>query len=199
MGIDFTGKKIGFALTGSHCTLDKVMPVMEELVDEGAEITPILSEAVLTHETRFGTPEKWRSQVIDITGNEPITTIPEAEPIGPQNLFDILVVAPCTGNTTAKLANAITDTAVVMAIKAQLRNERPVVLAIATNDGLGNNAKNIGYLINTPNLYFVPFGQDAPEGKPNSLVSRMDLVVDTVEYALNGKQLQPVVIEHKGV
>ncbi|TDX46625.1 dipicolinate synthase subunit B [Orenia marismortui] len=197
--MEFTGKSIGFALTGSHCTLAKAMPAMQELVDIGFDVTPILSEAVLTHETRFGNPEKWRSQVIEITGNEPMTTIPEVEPIGPRNLFDLLVVAPCTGNSAAKLANAITDSAVVMAMKAQLRNERPVILAIATNDGLGNNAKNLGYLINTPNIYFVPFGQDNPEGKPNSLVSRMDLIVDTVKYALEGKQIQPVVIEYKGI
>ncbi len=193
------GKNIGFALTGSHCTLAKVMPAVQGLVDRGANVYPILSEAVLTHETRFGNPDKWKKQMLDITGNDLITTIPEAEPIGPQQLFDIIVVAPCTGNTAAKLASAITDTTVVMGIKAQLRNQRPVILAIATNDGLGNNGKNIGFLINTPNIYFVPFGQDNPEGKPNSLVARMDLIIDTVEYALDGRQLQPVVIEHKGI
>ncbi|WP_027339219.1 dipicolinate synthase subunit B [Halonatronum saccharophilum] len=197
--MSFEGKSIGFALTGSHCTLAKVMPIMQEFVDKGANVTPILSEAVQTHQTRFGNPEKWRSQVIEITGNEPITTIPEAEPIGPKALFDIMVVAPCTGNTTAKVANAITDTAVTMAIKAQLRNEKPVVLAIATNDALGNNAKNIGEVINTPNIYLVPLGQDDAVNKPKSWVSRMDLVIDTTDYALKGKQLQPVIIEYMGI
>ncbi|GAB6098832.1 dipicolinate synthase subunit B [Halanaerocella petrolearia] len=197
--MDFADKTVGFALTGSHCTLAKVMPAMKDLVKQGANVYPILSGAVQEDDTRFGTAQEWQEKVVDITGNEPITTIPEAEPIGPQELLDILIVAPCTGNTTAKIANGITDTTVTMAVKAQLRNSRPVVLSIATNDALGNNAKNLGLVLNTPYIYFVPFGQDNPNGKPNSLVARMDLIVDTAKYALEGKQIQPVVIEYKGI
>nr|WP_245684757.1 dipicolinate synthase subunit B [Orenia metallireducens] len=199
MSINFTGKKIGFALTGSHCTLAKVLPAIEDLIERGAKVFPILSESVLRDETRFGTPQKWREKVIDITGNQPITTIPEAEPIGPQGLLDIVVVAPCTGNTLAKIVNGITDTVVTMAVKAHLRNQRPVVLAIATNDGLGNNAQNIGLLMNTSNIYLVPLGQDNPVVKPNSLVARMDLIVDAIEYAVESKQIQPVFIEYRGI
>ncbi|WP_176714130.1 dipicolinate synthase subunit B [Orenia metallireducens] len=197
--MNFTGKKIGFALTGSHCTLAKVLPAIEDLIERGAKVFPILSESVLRDETRFGTPQKWREKVIDITGNQPITTIPEAEPIGPQGLLDIVVVAPCTGNTLAKIVNGITDTVVTMAVKAHLRNQRPVVLAIATNDGLGNNAQNIGLLMNTSNIYLVPLGQDNPVVKPNSLVARMDLIVDAIEYAVESKQIQPVFIEYRGI
>ncbi|AGB40694.1 dipicolinic acid synthetase, B subunit [Halobacteroides halobius DSM 5150] len=197
--MDLAGKKVGFALTGSHCTLAKVIPTMEKLVGAGADVYPIISKSVQENDTRFGTAKEWRKEVVEITGNQPITTIPEAEPIGPQKLFDILVVAPCTGNTLAKIANGITDTPVTMAVKAQLRNSRPVVLAVATNDALGNNGKNIGMILNTPHIYFVPLGQDNPIGKPNSLVARMDLIVDTARYALEGKQLQPVIIEYKGV
>jgi len=199
LSIDFTGKKIGFALTGSHCTLAKVLPAIEDLVERKAEVFPILSESVLRDKTRFGTPQKWKEQVIKTTGNQPITTIPEAEPIGPQGLLDVVVVAPCTGNTLAKIANGITDTVVTMAVKAHLRNQRPVVLAIATNDGLGNNAQNIGLLMNTSNIYLAPLGQDKPVAKPNSLVARMDLIVDCIEYAVAGKQIQPVFIEYRGI
>ena len=197
--MDLAGLEIGFALTGSFCTLSKVMPALEQLVEQGANVQPILSQNVQQYDTRFGTADKWQERVVGITGNQPLITIPEVEPIGPQELFDVLVVAPCTGNTTAKLANAITDTVVTMAVKAHLRNKRPVVLAIATNDGLGNNGRNISQLINTPNIYLVPFGQDSPYRKENSLVARMDLIVDTVEYSLSGRQLQPVIIEHNGI
>ncbi|GAB6137593.1 dipicolinate synthase subunit B [Halanaerobaculum tunisiense] len=197
--MEVADKTIGFALTGSHCTLAKVIPALEKLVEQGATVYPILSEAVQQHDTRFGTSEEWREQIVEITGHEPITTILEAEPIGPQGLLDLLVVAPCTGNTTAKIANGITDTTVTMAVKAQLRNSRPVVLAIATNDALGNNAQNLGLVLSTPHIYFVPFGQDNPTDKPNSLVARMELIVDTTKYALDGKQLEPVLIEYKGI
>ncbi|MCK8816462.1 dipicolinate synthase subunit B [Natroniella sulfidigena] len=197
--MDVAGKKIGFALTGSHCTLEQVLPEMKRLVDLGAEVQPILSEAVQTYKTRFGTPQKWREEVTKITGNKPWTSISEVEPIGPRELLDILIVAPCTGNTIAKIVNGITDTTVVMAVKAHLRNSRATVLAVATNDALGNNAANIGKALNIPNLYLVPLGQDNPTEKPNSLVARMDLVVETTQYALEGKQLQPVIIEYKGI
>ncbi|AEF94332.1 dipicolinic acid synthetase, B subunit [Desulfotomaculum nigrificans CO-1-SRB] len=189
------GISVGFALTGSHCTLDEVLPRIQELVDEGATVYPIVSYSVDTTDTRFGTAAKWREALKQITGKEPINSISAAEPVGPKKLVDVIVIAPCTGNTMAKLANGITDTPVLMAAKAHLRNQRPVVLAISTNDGLGMNAKNLGLLINTKNIYMVPFGQDSPTGKPNSLKSRMDLIIDTIEHCLQGKQIQPVLIQ----
>jgi len=189
------GVKIGFALTGSHCTLDEVMPRIQQLTDEGAEVYPIISYSVDQMDTYFGTAQKWRDLLKNITGKDPINTIPGAEPVGPKKLVDVIVVAPCTGNTMAKLANGITDTPVLMAAKAHLRNMRPLVLAISTNDGLGMNAKNLGLLLNTKNIYMVPFGQDSPTGKPNSLKSRMDLIIDTIEHALQGKQLQPILVQ----
>lgn len=160
----------------------------------GAEVLPIVSSEVATTDTRFGPASFWRSQLKAITGREPISTIEEAEPIGPQGLIDVLVIAPCTGNTLAKLANGITDSSVLMAAKANLRNQRPVVLAISTNDGLGMNAKNIGSLLNTRNIYFVPFGQDQPLLKPNSLSAKFDLILETILAALQGRQLQPLVV-----
>ncbi len=192
------GKKVGFGLTGSHCTLDRVLPQLERLMAEGAEVTPVVSGSVATTETRFGTPAKWLGRVEELTGKRPIRSIAEAEPIGPQKLLDIMVVAPCTGNTLAKLAGGITDTPVLMACKAHLRNQRPVVLSIATNDGLGMNAKNLGLLLNTRNVYFVPFGQDNPAAKPNSLDSDLDLLVPTLEAALAGRQLQPILVVRAG-
>ncbi|MGM0502448.1 MAG: dipicolinate synthase subunit B [Bacillota bacterium] len=197
--MDLAGLEIGFALTGSFCTLSKVIPTIEQLVKKGANVQPILSQHLQQYDTRFGTAEKWQEKVEEITGNQSLVTIPDVEPIGPQGMLDLLIVAPCTGNTAAKLANAITDTVVTMAVKAHLRNKKPVVLAIATNDALGNNGRNISHLINTSDIYLVPFGQDNPTSKENSLVARMDLIVDTAEYALSGKQLQPVIIEHKGI
>ncbi len=189
------GKRVGFALTGSHCTLEKVFPHLQRLVAEGADVLPIVSEAVATTETRFGTPESWLNRLYQITGKRPLRRIAEVEPVGPQKLVDVLVVAPCTGNTMAKLANGITDTPVLMACKAHLRNQRPVVLAISTNDGLGMNAKNLGLLLNTRNIYFVPFGQDNPDAKPNSLDSDLGLLVPAIEAALSGRQLQPILIQ----
>lgn len=188
------GVKVGFALTGSFCTLKEAVEQIKKLIDEGAEVFPIVTREVATTDTRFGTAAYWKGLLKELTGHEVIETIIEAEPIGPKKLLDILVVAPCTGNTLAKLANAITDGPVLMAIKAQLRNQRPVVLAIATNDALGMNARNLGVLLNAKNIYMVPFGQDNPAGKPNSLVARMDLLTETVIHALQGKQLQPVLI-----
>ncbi|MEW6770583.1 MAG: dipicolinate synthase subunit B [Bacillota bacterium] len=188
------GVKVGFALTGSFCTLKEVVEQVKKLIDEGAEVFPIVTREVATTDTRFGTAAYWKGLLKELTGHEVIETIIDAEPIGPKKLLDILVVAPCTGNTLAKLANAITDGPVLMAIKAQLRNQRPVVLAIATNDALGMNARNLGVLLNAKNIYMVPFGQDNPAGKPNSLVARMDLLTETIVHALQGKQLQPVLI-----
>ncbi|WP_027718231.1 dipicolinate synthase subunit B [Desulfovirgula thermocuniculi] len=188
------GVRVGFALTGSHCTLDEVMVEVERLVKEGAEVYPIISSSVDSTDTKYGPASKWKTLLEGITGRLPINTIVGAEPIGPGKLFDVVVVAPCTGNTLAKLANGITDGPVLMAVKAHLRNLRPVVLAISTNDGLGMNAKNLGLLLNTKNIYLVPFGQDNPQEKPNSLKAKMDLILDTVLCALQGKQIQPVLI-----
>jgi dipicolinate synthase subunit B len=193
--MDWHGKTVGYALTGSHCTLEEIMPQIRRFVDAGAKVVPIVSNTVMTTDTRFGKAEVWQQQLKDITGNEIISTIVEAEPLGPSKLLDVLVIAPCTGNTTSKLANAMTESPVLMAAKAQMRNQRPLVLAISTNDGLGLNAMNIAKLLITKNIYFVPFGQDAPLAKPNSLVARMDLIMETCEAALQGKQLQPLVIE----
>lgn len=193
------GKSIGFALCGSHCTLSRVFVEIEKLVAEGAEVIPILSYAVATTDTKFGQSSEWKEKLFQITGKVPLETIVDVEPIGPQKLLDILVVAPCTGNTMAKIANGIIDTPVTMATKAQLRNGRPVVLAISTNDGLGLNAKNLGILLNAKNIFWVPFGQDNPEHKPNSLDARLDLLLPTVEAALQGRQLQPILVTyHKG-
>ncbi|GIP36868.1 dipicolinate synthase subunit B [Paenibacillus sp. J31TS4] len=189
------GKTVGFALTGSHCTFAEVMPQIERFVKEGARVIPIASHTLMTTDTRFGTSEQWQKQLKDITGNDIISTIVDAEPLGPSKLLDVLVIAPCTGNTTSKLANAITESPVLMAAKAQMRNQRPLVIAISTNDGLGLNAANIAKLLITKNIYFVPFGQDAPSSKANSLVARMDLIPETCEEALSGRQLQPMLIE----
>ena len=193
--MNWQGKTVRFALTGSHCTFAEVMPHIRRFVEEGARVIPIISYSIATTDTRFGTAEQWQRQLKEITGNDIIATIVDAEPLGPSRLLDILVIAPCTGNTTSKLANAMTDGPVLMAAKAQMRNQRPLVLAISTNDGLGLNAANIAKLLIMKNVYFVPFGQDAPEQKPNSLVARMDLILETCEAALAGKQLQPMLIE----
>lgn len=186
---------VGFALTGSHCTFAEIMPQIQRFVQVGAKVIPIASYTLMTTDTRFGTSEDWQHQLKEITGNEIISTLVDAEPLGPSKLLDVLVIAPCTGNTTSKLANAMTESAVLMAAKAQMRNQRPLVLAISTNDGLGLNAANIAKLLVAKNIYFVPYGQDAPMVKPNSLVARMDLILETCESALQGKQFQPMVIE----
>jgi len=186
--------KIGFALTGSFCTLDSVLKEISKMVEEGAIVFPIISDAVNTMDTRFGTAKDLKLKLETITGNKIISTIVDAEPIGPKSLLDIIVVAPCTGNTLSKLANGITDNAVTMAVKANLRNQKPVVIAISTNDGLGANAKNLGILFNAKNIYFVPFGQDDPHKKCNSLVAKMDAIIPTVIEALKGKQIQPVLV-----
>jgi dipicolinate synthase subunit B len=189
------GLTVGFALTGSHCTFDEVMPQIRRFVEAEANVVPIVSNTIMTTDTRFGTSEGWQNQLRELTGNEIISSIVQAEPLGPSKLLDVLVIAPCTGNTTSKLANAMTESAVLMAAKAQMRNQRPLVLAISTNDGLGLNAANIAKLLVAKYIYFVPFGQDSPNNKPNSLVARMDLIPETCEAALQGKQLQPLVIE----
>ncbi len=191
------GKKVGFAVTGSHCTLKRVFAQMERLVKEyKVDLHPVFSPAVMSSENRFGNGDKWRNFVADICPNGIITSIEEAEPIGPKNLLDVVVIAPCSGNTLAKLAMGIVDTPVLMAAKAHLRNGGPVVLAVSTNDGLGMNAKNIGILMNTANLYWVPFGQDDPVAKANSLVAKMDMLPETISLALKNQQIQPILIEY---
>lgn len=189
-----SGKHIGFAITGSFCTISEAIIELERIAFLGAEVYPIISNTVATTNTRFGRADELRRRVELITGKDCIDTITEAEPIGPKKMLDLIVVAPCTGNTLSKIANGITDTPVTMAVKAHLRNLRPVVLAIATNDGLGANGKNIGMLMNTKNIYFVPFGQDDPEKKSNSLIARFGLIVPTIEQALEGRQIQPVLV-----
>lgn len=195
--MELKGIRVGFAMTGSHCCLDEVMPQVRNLVNEGAEVTPIISYVVGNTDTKYGNSDKWKQMLMDITGKKPINTIVDGEPIGPGKIIDVLVVAPCTGNTLAKLANGITDTPVLMSAKAQLRNQRPVILAISTNDGLSMNAKNIGLLLNVKNVYMVPFGQDNPTGKPNSLVAKWDLITATIIESLKGKQYQPLLVSHQ--
>ncbi|MCO5388691.1 dipicolinate synthase subunit B [Desulfosporosinus sp.] len=192
----FDGLRIGFAITGSHCTVHEVTQVMKRLVDEGAEVTPIISYSIDSMNTRFGKAEDWKHRFQEITHKELISTIPDAEPIGPNKMFDCVVIAPCTGNTLAKLANGIIDSPVLMAAKSHLRNQRPLVLAISSNDGLGLNARNIGTLLITKNIYLVPFGQDNPEVKANSLVAHMDKIPDTILMACAGKQIQPVLVDY---
>lgn len=193
--MNWQGITVGYALSGSHCTLPEIMPQIQRFVDAGASVVPVVSQSVMTTDTRFGASSHWQSELKRMTGNEIISTIVDAEPLGPSKRFDVMIIAPCTGNTTSKLANAMTDGPVLMAAKAQMRNGRPLVLAISTNDGLGLNAANIAKLLVAKGIYFVPFGQDNPQQKPNSLVARMDLALDACEAALQGKQLQPMLIE----
>lgn len=186
-------KKIGFVLTGSFCTFATIFEVLEQVVATGAEVYPIFSNAAQSIDSRFGTAQDFIKRATDITGNTPILTIAQAEPIGPKGWLDLVVIAPCTGNTIAKLANGITDTPALMAAKGHLRNGKPVVLAISTNDALGMNMKNIGLLLNAKNIYFVPFGQDDPMKKPNSLVAHMNELIPTLEKALQKEQYQPMI------
>jgi dipicolinate synthase subunit B len=192
--MDLKDSKVGFAFTGSFCTFSDVMAELVKLADVGAEITPIISYSVDKYDTRFGSADQWKAKMEAVTGRKVIRTITEAEPVGPKALFDILVVAPCTGNTLAKLANGITDTPVTMACKAHLRNNRPLLLAPSTNDGLGINARNIGLLQSCKNIYFVPYRQDDPQKKRNSIVARFDLIMPAMLAALEGRQLEPVLV-----
>lgn len=184
--------KIGFALTGSFCTIEKAVSQLHSLILSGADIIPVFSDAVNTTDTRFGNHAELCSRVKEITGHEVICDIKGAEPIGPKNLLDALIIAPCTGNTLGKLANGITDSSVTMAAKATLRNKKPVLIAVSTNDGLANSAKNIGTLLNTKNIFFVPFGQDDPINKETSLVAKMEYILPALKEALSGRQIQPV-------
>ncbi len=194
--MDIKGKKIGIALTGSFCTFEKMFTELQKLKDAGADIYPIMSDASQTIDSRFGKHDTYVTKVKEITGREPIISIPGAEPIGPKAYLDALAILPCTGNTAAKLANGITDTPVLMAAKAHMRNNKPLVISISTNDGLGMNLKNIGLLCNSKNIYFVPFGQDNYRTKPNSLVAHVELLIPTLEMALEHRQYQPILKDY---
>ena len=186
------GKKIGLGITGSFCNFSKVPEIIKSIQKAGAEVIPILSSHVQVYDTRFNNATEFQENIKELTQNEPVLTLVEAEPIGPKNMIDLMLIAPCTGNTVAKLTYSIIDDTIRMATKSHLRNNKPVVLGISTNDALGLNAKNIGTLLATKNFYFVPFGQDAPESKPNSLTFDVEKIVPTIELALEGKQIQPI-------
>lgn len=194
MTVDFHDKTIGIAVTGSFCTYQKIFEEIEQLARTGATLYTIFSDNAYQTDSRFGQAKTFLEKAKEITGRDPITTITDAEPIGPKALFDILLIAPCTGNTLSKLANGISDTPVLMAAKAHLRNNHPLVISLATNDALGMNLKNIGILLNTKNIYFVPFGQDNYHKKPNSMIAHTEQIPQTIEQALLGKQIQPVII-----
>jgi len=185
---------VGFALCGSFCTHETVLNALSEVVKRYRTVIPIVSEFSAATDTRFGTAQALLEKLGEITGQKVITDIVTAEPIGPKGLLDVLVIAPCTGNTLGKLAGGITDTAVTMAAKAHLRNGRPVVLGVASNDGLSAGAKNIGELLVRKNYYFVPFRQDDPMKKPTSLVADFSRLPETIEAALEGRQLQPLLL-----
>lgn len=189
--------KIGFAITSSFCTVSKIIEQMISLKDLGYDIISIVSPAVIEKDTRFGKGENFKIMIEEITGNKIVSDIIEAEKFGPKEKLDLLVIAPATGNFIAKLANGITDSTVTMATKASLRNNIPIVIGVSTNDGLGMNGKNIMNLINTKNIYFIPFGQDDFINKPNSLVAHYDLLIPTIEKALDNSQIQPVIKEYK--
>lgn len=184
---------IGFALTGSFCTFSKVLPVLEQLAKE-YDVIPIVSEIIPATDTRFGTAQSHLQRITEICGKEPLTSIKQVEPFGPKKILDALVIAPCTGNTLAKLSHGIADTSVSMATKSHLRNGRPVLVAVSTNDGLAAAAENIGRLLNRKHYYFVPFGQDAPEGKPTSLVADFNQIPAALKSALQEQQIQPVLL-----
>lgn len=183
---------IGFAMTGSFCTFERVLKQMEALVRRGYEVVPVLSFNAGILDTRFMTAEHLRARIVEITGNEPIDTLAGAEPIGPKKMTDVFLIAPATGNSLAKLAGGIYDTPALLGAKSHLRNDRPLVLAVSTNDGLGAAAQNIGRLLNVRNIYFVPFGQDDPVKKPRSLVADFNQIPRTIAAALSGVQMQPM-------
>ncbi|MBR3646010.1 MAG: dipicolinate synthase subunit B [Lachnospiraceae bacterium] len=192
---DFNKLKIGFAITGSYCTFSTVFKSLSDLVGTGADVYPIISDNVNKTDTRFANHTEFITKIENLTGHKVIASITEAEPIGPKSLLDIVVIAPCTGNTLAKLSNGIIDTPTLMASKAHLRNNKPLIIAISTNDALGINLKNIGTLYNTKNIYFVPFGQDNFVSKPNSMIADMSQIISTIDMALDGKQIQPVLLK----
>lgn len=192
--MDLQNLNIGICMCGSFCTLKTVMEQLEVLKNLGVNMTPVISYAVQNTDTRFGSADWFKEKLKEITGNDIIQTIEQAEPIGPKNILDIMLIAPCTGNTLAKLNNGIVDTPVLMAAKAHLRNNKPLLIALATNDALGFNLENIGGLINKKNVYFVPFGQDDCIKKPKSMIADFKKIPDSIEKALLGEQIQPVLI-----
>ncbi len=192
--MNLEGKNIGFCLTGSFCTFKNTLIQMKKLVEAGANIIPIMSFNAYDLNTKFGDAEDFKKQIKQITGKEILHTIQEVEPIGPKQMTDVMIIAPCSGNTIGKLSNGITDTPVVMATKSHLRNSNPVVIAVSTNDGLSASAANIGTLLNRNNYYFVPFRQDNPITKPRSLVFDPEKIISTIEYALDKEQIQPILI-----
>lgn len=192
--MDVKGKKIGFVFTGSFCTFKKVIPKMKELIKKEAEILPIMSFNSYNLDTKFGKATDFINEIETITNKQIIHTIPDAEPIGPKGLTDIMIIAPCSGNTISKLACDIIDTPATMAAKSHLRNNRPLVIAPSTNNALSGNAENIGKLLNRRNYYFVPFRQDNPITKPRSIVFDADYIIKTIEYALDGEQISPILL-----
>lgn len=193
--MELIGKKIGFALTGSFCTFQKTITELEKIKQiKNTDITPIMSFNSYNLDTKFGKAQDFIDKIESLTNHKIINSIQTAEPIGPKKMFDILIVAPCSGNTIAKLANDIIDTPVTMAVKSHLRNNRPVVIAISTNNALSGSAENIGKLLNRKNYYFVPFKQDNPITKPNSLVFDPTYIIKTLEYALDKEQIQPILL-----
>lgn len=192
--MNFEGVKIGFVLTGSFCTFKKVIPKIKELKEKKASIIPIMSYNAYNLDTKFGKAEDFIIEIENICENKIIHTIQDAEPIGPKGLTDIMIIAPCSGNTMAKLACDIIDTPATMAAKSHLRNNRPLVIAPSTNNGLSGNAENIGKLLNRKNYFFVPFKQDNPITKPRSVVFDSDYIIKTLEFALKGEQISPILL-----
>lgn len=191
---ELIGINIGYAICGSFCTFRKSIDEMKALVNCGANIYPIMSQNAYSLDTRFGMAADFVKEIEDICGKSVIHTIPQAEPIGPKKLLDALVISPCTGNTLAKLACGVTDTPVTLAAKAHLRNARPLVLGVSTNDALATAAKNIGLLMNNKNIFFIPMSQDDPVKKPNSVVAHFDKTPEALKSALSGTQIQPIYI-----
>lgn len=192
--MNFSNLTVGYAFTGSFCTISKSLDALKKLKENGADVIPIMSEIVYGTDTRFYSAFDLKNEVRSICGRDIIHTVKDAEPIGPKKMLDLLIICPCTGNTLAKMTCGITDTAVTMAAKAHLRNERPILISLATNDALGASGKNILSLMNYKNIFFVPFYQDDPKTKTKSLVSDTELLCDSINSALEGKQYQPVVI-----
>ncbi len=184
----------GFALCGSFCTIDRVLRVMERMEKEGWELIPIVSDPLATMDTRFGASRDILDEITHICGRPPMTTLQEAEPIGPKAMMDVLIIAPCTGSTLARLAQGLSNTPVTLAAKSQLRVERPVVLAVSSNDALAGSAPNIAALLNRKHYYFVPMRQDAPRSKPRSLVAVMENIPETAKEAVGGRQIQPILL-----
>ena len=191
------GKRIGLGITASHCTYEDVVPKITSLREAGATVVPVVTHSVLTTTTRFGSGEEWVEKIESLAGAKVIKSIVEAEPLGPKMPLDAFIIAPMTGNTMSKFANAATDSPVLMGAKATLRNGSPVILGISTNDALGLNGQNLMKLINAKNVYFIPFGQDDPHKKPTSLIADFDKLVETVDFAIeHKKQIQPIIIQY---